>query len=404
MFRAFRFDLHPTAEQAETLRQFAGVSRLVYNLALSQRRDFWRQYKRVTGQRLSWASQSREVTDLRREHEWIAAVPRSTLECALRDVDKAFAAFFAGRCRYPTPRQKGRDDAFRFQARCYTGAIRALNGNWSEIQIPRVGWVRFRSTRSVLGRSISATVREGPAGWSIAVATEIEHIVPSNDAPSIGIDRGVAVSLCLSNGEQMNLPAGTMALARRMRRQERALSRRKRGSRRWSRQRRRVAAVYAKIGRVRREFHHRAALSIAQRFGVVALENLNVRGMTASAAGTVAEPGRKVRQKSGLNRVILNQGWSAFETILAYKLEERGGRLVKVPAAYSSQTCPTCGVIDAESRKSQAVFSCVSCGHTANADHNAAIEILRRLTSGLDVEGLHSSSPREASTGSSLAA
>jgi putative transposase len=111
------------------------------------------------------------------------------------------------------------------------------------------------------------------------------------------------------------------------------------------------------------------------------LEKLAVVNMVRSAHGTIDKPGRNVRQKSGLNRAILDQGWHAFRVLLDYKLRERGGRLIEVPAAFTSQTCSVCGVIDAASRVSQSRFVCAYCGNTTNADENAAINILRRADS-----------------------
>ena len=120
------------------------------------------------------------------------------------------------------------------------------------------------------------------------------------------------------------------------------------------------------------------------------------------ARGTVAEPGRNVRQKAGLNRVILNAGWHQFATILTYKMEERGGLVVTVPARLTSQTCAACGVVDARSRESQARFVCVSCGHADHADINAAVSIERRWnTPSLRMEGLHQR-PCEVRTGRDL--
>ena len=171
------------------------------------------------------------------------------------------------------------------------------------------------------------------------------------------------------------------------------------GSNRRKRALARVSHLSAKIARVRRDWQHKASLDIATRFGDVALEDLKIRNMTASANGTIAEPGRNVRQKAGLNRAILNQGWQSFETILAYKLEERGGTLTKVDPRYTSQTCSACGCVDRRSRESQARFSCIHCGHEAHADTNAALEIKRRRnTALLDVEGRRVASPDEAST------
>ena len=121
--------------------------------------------------------------------------------------------------------------------------------------------------------------------------------------------------------------------------------------------------------------------------------------MVRSARGTREQPGRNVRAKAGLNRSILDQGWHMFRTFLAYKLAENGGRLVEVPAHYTSQTCAKCGVVDAVSRQSQSRFVCTACGHVGNADENAAINILRRAGSPVQpVEGHRGKRPSEAGT------
>jgi len=109
---------------------------------------------------------------------------------------------------------------------------------------------------------------------------------------------------------------------------------------------------------------------------VVIVEDLNVKGMSASAAGTLENPGKNVKAKSGLNRSILNQAWSEFRRQLQYKLEERGGSLICVPAKNTSVKCSECEFTSKENRKSQAKFSCLRCGHNHNADLNAARNIL----------------------------
>jgi putative transposase len=399
--RGFKFKLHTTPDQEAAFQQFSGVCRLVYNAALEQRRDHWRAYQRKTGQNINYVAQSRELTKLRAEFDWIAAVSQTCQQQALRDLDKAFANFFAGRAKYPTPRKKGVNDSFRFQGREVD--VRRLNSKWSDVRLPKIGWVRFRDTRPMRGKMLSVTVSSDALGWHVSFACEIEHEVPANSLPSVGIDRGIANTLSLSTGEHFSLPAALAALDRRKRRAQRVMARKKRGSNRRRKAVARVARLSAKTARIRLNWQHNAALDIARRFGDVAIEDLRIANMTASAKGTVAEPGRNVRQKAGLNRAILNQGWFQFETILAYKLEERGGILTKVTAAYTSQTCSACGCIDRRSRESQALFVCVHCGHEAHADTNAAIEIRRRNTSSLRMEGRQSSAPVEVRTGQRLA-
>lgn len=401
MFRGCRYKLSPRPEQAEAFAQFSGVCRLIYNLAWEQRRDFWRQYKRRTGYYISFPSQSRELTKLRAEYDWIAAVERTCQEQALRDLDKAFADFFAGRKRYPRPRRRDVHSGFRFRGRDL--AVRSLNAKWSEVWIPKIGWVKFRHTRDMCGSIKNATVSKDALGWHVSFACESDASIPETHLPAVGVDRGVTNTLALSTGEMLSLPRSLETIDRRKRLAQKALARKKRGSNRRIKALRRASRLSARAARVRRDWHHRIALDLARRFGCVVMEDLKISNMTASASGTIQEPGRGVRQKAGLNRAILNQGWYAFETILAYKLEERGGALVKVPAAYTSQTCSECGVVDAKSRESQAVFRCRHCGFAAHADHNAALNILRRNTPGLRVEEHHFCSDEARTRGGSSA-
>lgn len=386
MRRGFSYRLEPNPEQESVLFHWVGVVRLVYNLALEQRRDYWRQHHRKTGRGISSASQGPEITALRREFDWIREVPCNCLHQAMRDLDRAFAGFYSGRAKYPNFRKKGANDKVRMQ-RSDLG-IKRLNAVWSAVRLPKLGWVKFRDTRPIQGVFKSATVSHDAAGWRISFACEIEHEATTPLPLSVGIDRGVATTLALSTGEMLTMPARLERIEIQKRKAQRVAARRKRGSKRRQRAQRRVARLQAQQTRIRRDFHHKAALSIARRFGVAVLEDLNTRSMTASAKGTAAEPGRNVRQKAGLNRVILNGGWRLFQTILTYKMEERGGQVVTVDPKHTSQTCSACGVVDARSRKNQAAFECISCGHRDHADTNAAKEILRRgSTPCLRVEG-----------------
>lgn len=367
-------------------RQFAGVVRLVYNLALEQRRDWWRHYRRETGSALNFFVQCRELTSLRALFDWIAEVPFECQKFALRDLDRAYSNFFAGRAGYPSQRKKGFNDAFRFEGRKVSA--KRLNGKWSVVRLPKIGWVKFRDTLPLRGKVMNATVSASAAGWHVSFACEIEQEAESGISrlPAVGIDRGVANTLTLSTGEHLRMPARLAEIERKKRRAQRVLSRRKRGSARYAKARRRVSALQARAARIRLDWRHKASLDIARRFGIVVLEDLATRNMTRSAKGTVEALGTNVRQKAGLNRAILDQGWRGFETVLAYKLEERGGHLCKVDPRHTSQTCSACGAVDRGSRESQASFHCRQCGFRAHADHNAAINILRRNTASMLVE------------------
>lgn len=412
--RGYRYRLKPTAEQEAILSQTCGVVRLVYNLALEQRRAFGgKRYGGGQSRNFGCKGLSAELSDLRRSYDWIGAVSQTAQNQALMDLDRAFANFFAGRAKYPTPRRKFLNDTFRHVGREIS--VRKLNRTWSEVKIPKIGWMRYRNSRDLARRTDgsldirNATISRLPAGgWEISIAIRCAIAEVPVPTTAVGVDRGVAVPFALSTGELVLLPSKIKGLSTSVRRAQKAMARRKRGSARYARARRRYAALKSKAARCRAHVAHVLSRRLVAQHGLVAIEDLRIRSMTRSARGTVEAPGRNVRQKAGLNREILNVGWYAFERMLAYKLEETGGILVKVPAAYTSQTCSSCGHVDADSRESQATFCCTACGATANADINAARNILDRAllgeekqrrgnTPSLDVEG-KALAPVEAST------
>lgn len=377
--RGYKFRLYATDEQEALFGQYAGVCRLVYNLGLEQRRDWWRVFKATTGHSIGYASQCRELTLLRAEFDWIAAVSIVPQQQALRDLDKAFSNFFAGRADYPTPRKRGLNDAFRFSGRdCQW---RKLNAKWAAVTLPKIGKVKFRLTRDIPGTIKNVTVTGDALGWQVVFSTEVEHTAPQTFGPAVGIDRGVVHTIALSDGQFMDMPNERLnVLDRRARKQARKLAKAKRGSNRRNAAKKTLARTKAKIARVRLHWNHERTTEIARTHGVVVLEALKTKSMTASAKGTVEEPGRKVRQKAGLNRAILSNAWHQFELLLSYKLAARAGELRRVNPAYTSQCCAECGTIDKASRESQATFHCGHCGHTANADTNAARNSLRAGT------------------------
>jgi putative transposase len=399
--KANLFRLYPTPEQSAQMAQIAGACRFVYNVALEQRRDWYR-----PGRKFSFASQCREVTMLRAEVDWLKACPVHTLQQALKDLDRAYQNWWAGRAEAPTPRKKGVNDSFRFPDPVSIKVERTGKSS-GRIKLPKLGWVILRGWYAIPGDICNATVSRRAGQWHVAVQWEQEIAEPAVSVllPSVGIDRGIAVFAALSDGTSIApVNHGKKAL-RSLRRAQRNLSRKRRGSSNRRKAIRRVAKIQMRVANARKDFLHKLSTDIAKNHGTVVVEALKVRNMSASAKSTPEAPGRKVRQKAGLNRAILDQGWSMFSRFLGYKLADRGGRLLEVPAAYTSQTCSECGVIDIASRLDQARFACVACGHEANADTNAAINILRRADCALKpVEGHRTKRPVEAGTILELAA
>ncbi|MBB2199483.1 IS200/IS605 family element transposase accessory protein TnpB [Gluconacetobacter sp. 1c LMG 22058] len=395
--KANTYRLYPGAAQRETLARIAGACRAVYNLALEQRRDWWQRYKGRTGKSISFAGQCRELTDLRREVDWLRDAPIHPLQQALRDLDRAYQNFFSGRTGYPSPRRKGLHDSFRFPDPVSL-RVERTGKSTGRVKLPKLGWVAFRGWYDLLGVIRNITISRRAGQWFASVQWEREVEEPGALAlPAVGIDLGVSVFAAMSNGETI-APGdfGKKAMSG-LRKAQRTLARKKKGSANRRKAVRRVQTLHARVANARKDFLHKLTTTIAKNHGTVVVEALQVRNMSASAKGTVEEPGRNIRQKAGLNRSILDQGWRMFRTLLGYKLAERGGSLIEVPAAYTSQTCSVCSAVDPASRPSQARFACTTCGHSENADVNAAKNILRRADSSLKpVEGHRIRRPVEA--------
>lgn len=382
---AYRYRLAPTGAQAAALARWAGCARAIYNAGLEQRQIAYRD----CGVSLAYNAQGSGLNDLKAALPWLAEPHSDVLQQALRDLDRAYRNFFEGRAGYPRFRRKGRRDAFRIQNRQRGGiTVRRLNRHWGEVVIPKLGAVRFRWSRNPVGRIRHLTVTRDALGWHVSLCCEQEVREPvRSEGTSVGLDRGVTVAAALSTGELHRCPGLPPGQAERKRRLERKAGRQETARRRRpSNQRKRsgrhqrtldaLARLRAREARIRNDFLHKLTTDLAKNHGAVVIEDLRVKTMTRSAKGTVEQPGANVAQKRGLNRGILAQGWGELARILDYKLAQRGGTLVKVRAAYTSQTCARCGVVDARSRRSQAVFACVACGHADHADTNAARNIL----------------------------
>ncbi len=375
--KAFRFRIEPTGEQRRALAQFAGARRWVWNHALAENKRRLEAGERTA----SYGEMCRWITAWRHDETtpWLADIHVHPLQQGVKDLHRAFKDYFrkagdAAKKAFPRFKKKGDGDGFR-----YPMSVKAelSPDGWGRVWLPKVGWLRFRASRPIAGTIAQATVVREGEHWFVSIQTEQEVVAPApSDLPAVGLDLGVARFATLSDGTPVE-PVHAFARARRrVARAQRALARKQKGSKNRAKQRRRLGKLRRRERRVRQDFLHKASTTIARRFGTVVMEDLAVKQMSASAAGTVEAPGTNVKAKAGLNRAILDQGWHQFKVLLDYKLAERGGMLVLVNPSFTSQRCAACGHTEAGNRKSQAVFVCRSCGHTEHADLNAARNIL----------------------------
>ena len=379
-----RYRLYPTPAQESALLGHCAHARYVWNLAVEQR-SWWQPGRRTVG----YVEQARQLTEARAASPWLAAGSVIVQQQALRDFQQAWANYFAAlaawrtRARKLPPAQRpdppgppsfrkwGVHEGFRVVA-LRPGDIRRLNRHWGEVAVPKLGWVRFRWSRDVPDAKSFRVTRDRAGRWHVAFAAIPPPIPAPGTGEVVGVDRGVAVAAALSTGELLAAPGLRPAEARRLRLLKRRLARAKRGSNRRARVKRAVARLKVRAADRRRDWTEQTSTDLARRFDLLRVEDLDVRAMTRSAKGTVERPGKHVRQKAGLNRGILRNGWGR----LVNRLEDKApGRVEKVQPACTSQRCHVCGHVAAESRKRQALFACVACAWTGNADVNAARNI-----------------------------
>jgi putative transposase len=247
------------------------------------------------------------------------------------------------------------------------------------IKLPKVGWVRLRLSRPIEGEIRNVSVSREGERWYASIQTLSADIVPSSDLkPTLGLDLGVNVFAAGSDGRMIE-PLNAYKLHQcRLRRYQRAVSRKVKGSENRKKAIVRLGNMHRKIARMRADWLHQLTSSLVHDHPVIALEDLKISNMSRSARGTIEAPGKNVRQKAGLNRSILDQSWGEAARQLEYKTAAVGGAVVYVNPSYSSQECRICGHVEKANRKTQESFVCRACGHAENADTNASKIVLQR--------------------------
>ena len=351
------------------MRRFAGACRFVFNRALARQNENHEVGNKYIpyGKMASWLVEWKNATEM----QWLKDSPSQPLQQSLKDLERAYKNFFQKRAAFPRFKKRGQNDAFR-----YPQGVKLDQEN-SRIFLPKLGWMRYRNSRQVAGVVKNVTVSQSCGKWYISIQTESEVSTPVHPSASmIGLDAGVAKLATLSDGTVFEPVNSFQKNQKTLARLQRQLSRKVKFSNNWQKQKRKIQRLHSCIANIRRDYLHKVTTAVSKNHAMIVIEDLKVSNMSKSAAGTVSQPGRNVRAKSGLNRSILDQGWYEIRRQLAYKQLWRGGQVLAVPPAYTSQRCVCCGHTAKENRLSQSKFRCQVCGYTANADVNGARNIL----------------------------
>lgn len=392
MIIAHKTRLNVNNKQATFLHKCAGTRRFAFNWGLQRWQEMYELHKQEPEKypKPSAYAIDKQFNAVKKEaYPWLydkqgkMELPNCVAQQAIAvDLNKAFANFFrrvkqGGVPGYPKKKKKGINDSFRFT----NVVIKAGHIVGDRLTLPKeMGEARLGQAPRFVGKLESTTISFKGGKWWVSFAFDVEENPkqPASTDDVIGIDVGVAKLATLSDGTIYPPANALQRHEKKLKRLQRQLAKQVKGSNNRGKRKMQIAKLHKHIADIRKDKAHQVSAEVTRNYQTIVIEDLNVKNMTATAKGDVENPGKNVKQKSGLNRSILNQGFYEFRRQLEYKALWRGGQVIAVNPKYTSQTCFKCGHVAKENRLSQALFECVKCGYTANADVNAAQNIKQR--------------------------
>jgi putative transposase len=355
--KTFRYRLYPTAQQIALLDGQLSEACRLYNAALQERRDAYR----VKGLSLNYYDQASQLKEIRAAGD-LGLANFSCCQEVLRRLDKNFKAFFRrvkeekSKAGFPRFKSRSRYDSITFPS--HGDGCRLLPTN--KLKLQGVGQIKVKLHRKIAGKIKTVMVKREAGKWHVCFSVECEAAPLPESAAVVGVDVGLTAFATLSDGTEIENPRHYRKAEARLRRAQRKAARRKRGSNNRKKAVRDLQAAHAHVRNQRTDFHHKVSRWLICNFGLIAVEDLNVKGL---AAGLLAKS-------------VSDAGWSSLIDKLTYKAEEAGRLLIKVDPRGTSQRC-TCGA-SVPKTLSQRWHECLSCGLSAGRDHVSAQEILRR--------------------------
>ncbi len=347
--------LDPTYKQEQYFKQACGIARFTWNWALAE----WnRQYE--TGLKPSAFALKKQFNAIKPiDFPWMYNVTKYASQQPFIYLQSAFNRFFQRLGAYPKFKKKGKHDSF------YIGNDH-IKLEEKLIKFPKLGWVRMREALRFSGKVISATVSRVANKWFVSLNIELDQTPKSCESQAgVGVDLGVKTLATLSNGETFEAPKPLKKFLSKLKRMQRSLSRREKGSQNRHKLRQKIANVHARITNLRQDSLHKLTCYLTDNFAGIVIEDLNVKGMLKN---------RK------LSRAIADIGFYEFRRQLEYKYKCKGNYLLIADRWFpSSKTCSNCGQKKNELKLSERVYQCSACGHEIDRDLNAAINLKNLL-------------------------
>ena len=410
--KAYKFRLEPNAEQELVLNKLLGSARFVWNQILAVSFEML-----ANNERINKVNLVNKIPELRKKPE-CAFLEKSSngvsLQQKVRDLGDAWAKFFDKkeqaklkqkpfRAKKPRffklsdggevqlrplmPRFKKKSDGYDSIRIVQFGRYCWVKGN--QVKLPNdIGVVKFRKSQNIVGEIKNVTISKHVGKWYVSFGAENTVEAPVHPSKSaVGIDLGVKKLITTSSGQVFDPINSFKANQVKLARLQRKLRKKNKFSQNWKKLNLKINKLHHHIANIRHDYLHKVTTTLSKNHAMIVVEDLKVANMSKSAKGSIEKKGKNVKAKSGLNKSILDQGWSMLVNMLVYKQQWRGGLLVKVDPKYTSQTCSSCGHVAKENRLTQANFSCVECSFGENADINVSRNILAVGHTVLSVEG-----------------
>ena len=410
--KAYKFRLEPNVEQQVILNNLVGSARFVWNQMLAMSFEMFANNEFINATNLV-----NKIMNLKNNPDFEFLKSHSnavSLQQKVRDLASAWSRFFDPKvhARLKENKKKIRKPKFfkladgteiqlrplmpRFKRKSDgCDSIRLVqfdkycrvDGN--RVKLPNgIGLVKFRKSQDIIGTIKNVTISKKSGHWYVSFGCEREIENPIHPSKSaIGIDLGITRLISTSDGQYIKPKNSFKANQVKLAKLQRQLSRKVLFSQNWQKQNRKIQKLHHHIANIRHDYLHKITTNISKNHAMIVVEDLKVVNMSKSASGSAVQHGRNVKAKSGLNKSILDQGWGMMVDMIEYKQHWQGGLLIKINPRYTSQTCSQCQHIAKENRRSQARFECVKCTYVANADFNAARNILAAGHAVLSAEG-----------------
>lgn len=369
--QGYKFRLEPKFNQIDSLINGLGCNRFIWNKLLAM--NLYRlknKFPLLWYNEMAWFITFWKQAE---EYSFLKEAPSQSLQQTAKALDRAFRDAFdknQPQKKLPVFKRLGKNEA----SLVYPQSTVLDTGN-KVIKVPKIGWIKYRPSQKVEGNIKNVRISRKRALFTLSIQTEREVVTPSHPAKgAVGIDLGVINFATLSNGEAIEPKNAFRQREDALVIEQKKAKNKVKFSNNWKKQQDKISNIHQKIAHIREDFLHKVSTRISKNHAMIVVENLKITNMSKSAKGDLEHPGKNIKQKSGLNKAILDQGWGTFRSYLSYKQAWRGGLLLTVAPHYTSQTCPVCYHVDKANRKTQALFACA---YENNADVVGAMNILR---------------------------